>query len=63
MTHIRIEPVPFPFPYHAVGCIMFLRLANRRVSHDDLTVQIAITVGTAYLSFYVAQYVLGKNND
>lgn len=42
---------------------MFLRLANRRVSHDDLTVQIAVTVGTAYLSFYVAQYVLGKKEE
>jgi hypothetical protein len=39
---------------------MLLRLTNRHVSHDDVTVQIAVTVGCAYISFFIAQYILGK---
>jgi hypothetical protein len=39
---------------------MLLRVTNRRVSHDDVTVQIAVTVGCAYISFFIAQYILGK---
>ena len=35
-------------------------MANRRVSHDDVIVQLAVTVGCAYISFFVAQYIFGN---
>ena len=37
---------------------MVLRKADRRVSHEDKTIQVAVTVGCAYISFFLAQYVL-----
>lgn len=41
-----------------LGAIFILRVANRRVSHQDKTIQIAITIGCAYSSFFIGQYVL-----
>lgn len=41
-----------------LGCIAILRIADRRVSHDDNTVQIAATIACAYVSFFLAQFVL-----
>lgn len=37
-------------------------MANRRVSHDDVIVQLSVTVGCAYISFFVAQYIFGNTN-
>ena len=39
--------------------MLILSVVNRRVSHDDQTIQIAVSVGCAYISFFVAQYILG----
>jgi NhaP-type Na+/H+ or K+/H+ antiporter len=41
-----------------LGAIFILRVANRRVSHEDKTIQIAVTIGCAYSSFFIGQYVL-----
>ena len=42
-----------------IGCIFVLRITDRKVSHEDKTIQVAATVGCAYVSFFLAQYVLG----
>eukprot|EP01041_Mallomonas_annulata_P008243 gene8243-16953_t len=35
-----------------------LSFANRRISNDDITVQVALTICCAYLSFFIGEYVL-----
>ena len=39
-------------------CVLALRLLNRRVSHDDCTMQMALTLCCAYISFFLGQYIL-----
>ena len=41
------------------GAVILLRRINRRIFSDDIVTQIIITVSTAYLSFYIAQYNVG----
>lgn len=39
--------------------ISCLRLTDRRVSEEDTTIQVAVTICTAYISFFVGQYIVG----
>jgi NhaP-type Na+/H+ or K+/H+ antiporter len=39
--------------------VRWLRSANRPLKESDVTIQIAITICSAYLTFFVAQYSLG----
>jgi NhaP-type Na+/H+ or K+/H+ antiporter len=42
-----------------VGSLVFLSLANRRMHEEDTTVQMAVTICCAYLSFFVGEEILG----
>lgn len=41
-----------------LACCGGFALANERMKHDDITIQISITLCCAYLSFFVAEHVL-----
>ena len=41
------------------GAVLLLKVIDRRIFSDDVVSQIIITVSTAYLSFYIAQYNAG----
>ena len=39
-------------------CVLGLKILNRRLSNKDATMQMILTIATAYLSFFLPQYVL-----
>lgn len=39
--------------------VVFMSITNRRLKEEDNTIQMAITLTCAYVSFYVAEYVCG----
>mmetsp|Transcript_6728 Transcript_6728/g.14764 ORF Transcript_6728/g.14764 Transcript_6728/m.14764 type:complete len:857 (+) Transcript_6728:153-2723(+) len=41
-----------------LGSVMCLSAANRRMQEEDTTIQMAITICCAYMTFFVAEYVL-----
>ena len=42
-----------------IGAVICIRSVNRRVEDEDTTIQIAVTIACAYISFFLAQYVVG----
>ena len=42
-----------------LGTICGLSFANRRLNTDDVTIQVALTLCCAYLSFFIAEFMLG----
>jgi NhaP-type Na+/H+ or K+/H+ antiporter len=42
-----------------LGCVYVLAITRRRLDPEDNIIQVAITISTAYLSFFIAQYTLG----
>ena len=57
-AHHTPPPLPIITPHRYAGCILVLRASDRTVDHEDKTIQVAVTVGCAYISFFLAQYVL-----
>jgi NhaP-type Na+/H+ or K+/H+ antiporter len=41
-----------------LGCVYVLAITRRRLDPEDNIIQVAITISTAYLSFFIAQYTL-----
>lgn len=44
-----------------VATIRWLRSAKRPLRHEDITIQIAVTISSAYLCFFTAQYSFGMS--
>jgi NhaP-type Na+/H+ or K+/H+ antiporter len=42
----------------ALGILLGLRFANRRLNTDDVTIQVVLTICCAYLSFFIAEYLV-----